>query len=114
AQSFFPMPGQLYYRDQFADMTDTILPTVNGHYILVCGPRSYGTAILEGLHDPQLTPLGFAFKPSEVDFGPGRDHVQGLRRTDAAIRDAHPVLYLARLRQRVAGVPVLAWSPGDE
>ena len=56
--------------------------------------------------------------PAAVDFGPGRPQLGGLRRTDTAIRDQHPALWLARVRARVrearGGVPILLWAPTDQ
>lgn len=113
AQTEFPAPGQMFYRDQFADMHDGILRRCRGRYIFVCGDEAAVDRVLSSLRHPGLQVMGRIFAEEEVDFGRGVDRLAGLRRDDVGIRDLHPTLYLTRVRQRARAVPVFGWVHGD-
>jgi Core-2/I-Branching enzyme len=111
AQTHYPAPGHVFYRDQLADMTGPVLARAENPYVVLLGPPDLTRPLAARLPQPPFTALGEVFDPDAVDLGPGRDALGGLRRSDVAIRDMHPALYLARLRARSAGVPVVTWSP---
>ena len=122
AQTYYPSPGQIFYSDQWVDATDTVLANAETPYVVVLGPPKLTAAVLAALPDRGLVRLGAVFDFSEVDLGrepreeggpPGapRAAIGGLARTDTAIRDMHPALFLARLRARCPAVPVMTWSP---
>ena len=113
AQTHYPVPGQVFYRDQHADMIDTVLARAEAPYVVLLGPPALTGALAAHLHEPRFTRFGEVFHPAEVDLGEGRAEFGGLQRQDVAIRDMHPALFLTRLRARAAGVPVLRWSPLD-
>ena len=46
AQTHFPAPGQLYYKDQQADAKATLLKRLKKPYVIVCGSLEPGSAIL--------------------------------------------------------------------
>lgn len=117
AQTWYPGPGQVFYRDQQVDMTDGVLSGVDTPYVVVLGPPALTAPVVEALPaDGELTCLGAVFDPAGVDLGftgPGapRMELMGLSRGDRVIRDMHPALFLTRLRARCPGVPVMTWSP---
>ena len=121
AQTWYPGPGQIFYRDQQVDMTDSVLATAEAPYVVVLGPPALTPAVMAALPGGPggLTRLGAVFAPAEVDLGhedggeggAPRQEVGGLGRGDRAIRDMHPALFLTRLRARCPGVPVMTWSP---
>ena len=112
AQTHYPRPGQTFYRNQYADMTDTVLAAGETPYVVLVGPPAMTRLLAAGLPDGAETcVLGEVFDPGEVDLGPGQDELGGLRRDDTALRDAHPALYLMRLRDRISACPVMTWSP---
>jgi Core-2/I-Branching enzyme len=113
AQTDHPVAGQLFYRDQHVDMTDSVLARAEAPYVAVIGPPALTRAVVDRLAGPDFTALGEIFAPGEVDLGRGRSDLGGLQRNDVAIRDAHPAQFLTRLRARCDGVPVIAWSPLD-
>jgi len=113
AQTHYPAPGQAFYRSQFDDQNAGVLDTLNAPYIVVIGPAPTAAAVVERLRGAAFTTFGHVFAADRVDLGGGRLAVDGLRSDDVALRDAHPALYLARLRSRAHGVPVLACSPFD-
>jgi hypothetical protein len=108
AQTHYPVPGQMFYRDQQADMTDTVLAPLATPYVVLLGPPALTARLAARLSGP-FTVLGEVFAPGAVDLG-SRPELGGLGRGDVAVRDMHPALYLARLRARCA-LPVLRWSP---
>ncbi len=114
AQLRYPLPGQMFYGDQLNDRTDTVLARGERPYVVLYGPPALTGPLSAALDDPAFTVLGEAFAPGEVDLGLGRDELHGLGRRDTAIRDMHPALFLARIRRRCPGVPVLRWSPGHQ
>lgn len=114
AQTYFPTAGQLFYRDQYADMGDNIVKCEPGTYILICGPSTTVGAIMADIAAQDLVPLGHIFRRGSVDFGARGQRYEGLRETDAPVRDINPFLYLARVKNRTAGIPVIAWSPEDD
>lgn len=111
AQTHYPVPGQVFFRDQRDDMEDSVLARAETPYVVLFGPPALTGVLAARLDDPRLIVLGEVFAPGKVDLGEGRRDLAGLGQGDAAIRDMHPALYLARLRARCAGVPVLRWSP---
>lgn len=111
AQTHYPVSGQLFYRDQQADMTDSVLVPAQTPYVVLLGPPALTGMLAARVTAPAFTVLGEAFAPEVVDLGPGRAELDGLGRADVAIRDLHPALFLVRLRARCRGVPVLRWSP---
>lgn len=114
AQTALPLAGQMFYPDHRDDLIDPLLKAEPRPYIVLLGPRGLAAAVRDHIATPGLEPLGAIFDPDAVDLGPGRAALGGLRRDDVAIRDAHPALYLARVRRRCRGVPVLLWSPFEE
>ncbi|MEO0760207.1 MAG: beta-1,6-N-acetylglucosaminyltransferase [Pseudomonadota bacterium] len=114
AQTSFPVPGQIFYRDQHTDMEASVLRRVEEPYVLLYAPEATGRALLHRLRGGAFEPLGALFAPGEVDFGDGRENYLGLKRGEHAIRDVHQALYLARVRRRATGVPVLLVTPGEE
>jgi len=112
-QCDLPVPGQIYYRDQFADMGDRLLRTAQGEYVFVCGTRAVVKDILSNILDPRFFVLGHIFENSCIDLGENLSDLDGLESSDFKIRDLHPMLYLVRLRNRVSGIPVFGWSPDD-
>ena len=114
AQTEFPKPGQLFYRDQYIDQSESVLDNQEKNYIVVIGSEPQEVSqLVARFGEPHFAPLGRCFSPDEVDFGPGRQGLSGLSRKDVAIRDLHPALYLCRIRDRVASVPVIGWCYGD-
>lgn len=119
AQTWYPGPGQIFYRDQQVDMTDTVLAGAESPYVVVLGPPAFTRLVAAALPEGELVRLGEVFDPAEVDLGrqPAPDggiprmEMGGLGRDDRAIRDMHPALFLTRLRARCPGVPVMTWSP---
>ncbi len=121
AQTYYPAPGQVFYGSQQVDATDAVLANADTPYVVVLGPPRLTAAVVAALPGRELVRLGAVFHPADVDLGregegngaPGRPRadIGGLARTDMAIRDMHPALFLTRLRERCPGVPVLAWSP---
>lgn len=118
AQTSYPSPGALFFRDQFADQIRPVLAAAGDPYVVVVGPPALARRLIGRLPEPPFTVFGAIFAPEAIDFGRGRPRFDGLRREDTAIRDMHPALWLARVRARVrergGGVPVLAWSPADQ
>lgn len=113
AQTDYPVPGQIFYRDQYRDMSDTVLRRTDGNYIVVCGEREQVRSVLMQLSKAEFQTFGFLFQQDEVDFGPTIATFRGLSRTDSKIRDLHPALYLARVRRRTDKPCVFGWAPGD-
>ncbi len=116
AQTRYHPPGALFFRDQFADRTDPVLAAVDDPYIVLVGPPGRTQALAGRMPEPPFLGLGEIFAPREVDLGRGRMVLGGMRRTDTAIRNRHPALWLARIRARAraAGlVPVIPWSPAN-
>ena len=111
AQTHYPKPGQLFYRDQFAGMTAPVLARARNPYLVLIGPPAMTARLAGDLPAARFTVFGEVFDPREVGLGAGRDSFHGLRRGDVAIRDMHPALWLVRLRDRAEGVPVIPWSP---
>lgn len=120
AQTYYPGPGQIFYASQRVEESDSVLANAETPYVVVLGPPKLTAAVAAALPDRELLRLGAVFGPAEVDLGreagdapqgPPRTGIGGLARTDTAIRDMHPALFLARLRARCAAVPVLTWSP---
>ena len=80
AQTRNPAVGQPFYRDQHRDMTDSVLAAAPPKpYIAVIGPPAMARAVLARLDGPGFTALGEVFAEAEVDFGPGRAELGGLR-----------------------------------
>jgi len=113
AQTHYPVPGQVFYRDQHVDMIDTVLARAEAPYVVLRGPPAQTRALAAPQPEQHFTLFGEVFHPAEVDLGEGRAELGGLRRQDVAIRNLHPALFLTRLRARSVGVPVLRWSPLD-
>ena len=111
AQTHYPAPGQIFYRDQFSDMTGQVLDRAKDPYVVLIGPPAMTERLAADLPETRFTVFGEVFEPRKVGLGPGRDSFHGLRRGDVAIRDMHPALWLVRLRARSEGVPVVTWSP---
>lgn len=117
AQTRYRPPGALFHRDQFADQTQPVLAAAPDPYLVLLGPPALARRLAAQLPEPPFAVLGEIFAPGAVDLGPGRAVLGGLRRGDVAIRDQHPALWLARVRDRAreaGGVPVLLWSPADQ
>jgi len=113
AQTHYSPPGALFFRDQFSDHSASVLGAAGDPYLVVVGPPAMARRLVARLPEPPFTAFGEIFAPASVDLGPGRAAIGGLRRSDTAIRDAHPALFLTRLRTRAGGVPAFAWSPAD-
>lgn len=109
AQTRFPVPGQIFYRDQYDDMSEPVLRRHGAPYIVVFGPRDMASATLARISADEIEPLGAIFDPAEVDFGPGRAALGGLRRDETALRDMHPALHLVRVRRRCTRIPAVLW-----
>jgi hypothetical protein len=119
AQTHYPRPGQIFYADQFVTMSAPVLARAQGAYVVLAGPPALTAAVAAELPRESFTVFGEVFAPGEVDLGeagPGqrRPGFQGLGRSDVAIRDMHPALWLVRLRARAERVPVLTWSPVNQ
>jgi hypothetical protein len=114
AQTNFPLAGQIFYRDQYDDMSESVLRRHSMPYIVVFGPRDMASATLARISADEIEPLGAIFDPAEVDFGPGRAALGGLRRDETALRDMHPALHLVRVRRRCAHVPVVLWRLDEQ
>jgi hypothetical protein len=111
AQTRSHVAGQPFFRDQHVDMTESVLAAAPADpYLAVIGPPPLARALIARLPEPRFTRLGEIFAPDEVDFGPGRDALGGLRRSDRSIRDLHPAQFLVRVRARCDGVPAIAFS----
>jgi hypothetical protein len=82
-------------------------------YVVLCDSPEAAEATLAVLDSSVFEPLGRPFMPGAVDFGRGRESFQGLKRTDAAIRDIAPALYFTRILRRCEKIPVFLWLPGD-
>ena len=109
AQTYYPAPGQIFYGDQQADMTDfgprpPPRPLCGARRSAGADPGGGGVPAGIALHLPRR-----GLRPGEVDLGPSGRSLGGLGRGDAAIRDLHPALFLARLRARC---PRCRCSPG--
>ncbi|HVH03926.1 MAG TPA: hypothetical protein VM891_13475, partial [Amaricoccus sp.] len=118
AQTRYPPPGALFHREQFVDQMQPVLAAATDPYLVLLGPPDLARRLAARLPAPPFAALGAVFSPEEVDLGPGRAALGGLRRTDTAIRDQHPALWLVRLRDRLraegSGVPALVWAPTDQ
>jgi hypothetical protein len=114
AQTYQPVPGQPFYGDQTAASGLSVLRRVATPYVVVHGPDAMTLAVADALAaGPGIERLGRLFAPGRVDFGPARDTLGGLGPGDAAIRDLHPALYLARVRRRCDRPPVIRLHPFD-
>lgn len=113
AQTHFPRPGQIFYRDQTVGATDGVLRRLDTPYVVVYGPDPMTRQVLEAIAGPDVEALGRLFAPGAVDFGPGRSGLGGLRRDDAPLRDLHPALYLARARRRSPRPLAITLGPFD-
>ena len=114
AQTDFPVPGQVYYRDQYLDMRESVLRLDENPYLVVCGLEKDIAPLLSCLEGEPFQIVGRIFARGEVDWWGGAAKFQGLSRDEAAIRDLHPLLYLQRVRYRVTDrIPVFLWMPGD-
>lgn len=113
AQTHYPRPGQAFYRSQFDDQNTGVLAALTSPYVVVIAPPGVAAVVLDHLRGGSLHALGRIFAADRVDFGPGVEALGGLRSDDVAVRDLHPALYLARVRMRTPGVPVIACSPFD-
>ena len=51
AQTNYPAPGQLFYRDQFCDMTAPVLARATGPYVVLVGPPALTGPLAAGLTD---------------------------------------------------------------
>lgn len=113
AQTEFPVPGQIYYRDQYLDMKESVLKRNGQPYIFVCGPEEEVKRMLKLLDKDCFEIVGRIFSKYQIDWFDGRDNFSGLSRYDSDIRDMHPLLYLQRARSRSKKIPVFAWVAGD-
>lgn len=116
AQTHYPRPGHVFYRNQYMDMVEPVLATSELPYIVLVGPSRLTRLIGNALNEQQaanFTVLGEIFSENDVGLGEERKSLKGLHREDTALRDAHPALFLMRARERAEGVPVLRWSPFD-
>ena len=111
AQTHYPAPGQIFYRDQFSDMTGQVLDRAKDPYVVLIGPPAMTQRLAAELPEGRFTVFGEVFDAREVSLGAGRESFHGLRRGDVAIRDMHPALWLVRQRARAEGLPVITWSP---
>lgn len=111
AQTFHPSPGQIFYRDQWVDQEEALLRRVTAPYVILLMPRQLAAQVGSFLSRDTFEIFGEIFAREEVDLGPRRDSFGGLSRSDRAIRDHAPALYLARLRQRCTRIPVITCCP---
>ena len=111
AQTNFPRPGQIFYADQTTGCTGSVLTRQDGPYVVVFGPSEVTGAVADGLPPGAFTVLGEVFRHDRVDLGPEGPEIGGLRETDTALRNAHPALFLTRVRAQCPKVPVIRWSP---
>src|SRR5690606_36950751 len=58
AQTKFPVPGQIFDSEQFADQHDGILRRCPGHYVFVCGAPEDVERVLSSVRHPDLTVMG--------------------------------------------------------
>lgn len=112
-QTDFPVPGQLFYRDRYADAIEHFSDSIKRSFVFICGSDSSVRTVLASIKHPSLQVMGRIFAPDEVDFGPGTDTFFDLRRDDSRVRDLHPLYYLSRVVQRSSAIPVFGWVPGD-
>lgn len=113
AQTEFPIPGQMYYRDQFLDMRESVLRRDDRRYIFVCGTEDLVQRVLESLDIPELEVVGRIFSKNKIQWFGSQKKFEGLNSEDVEIRNLHPLLYLQRARQRAKKIPVFGWVPGD-
>lgn len=120
ANTAFPSLGQAFCNPQLAnwDQSDprearSVLGTADGKYVFVCGTPETIQNALARVDPGRFDVLGRIFAPDEVDLGPSRTEFHGLERSEIHIRNLHPLLYLARLRQRATKIPVFGWAVGD-
>ena len=113
AQINHPVPGQIFYRDQFCDVNAAMVRRLARPYVIVCGLPSQVDTVLSALDPRIFETFGRLYKAGDIDFGKGRSTFGGLRRNGVHIRDMHPFLFLVRILQRTDKIPVLSWAPGD-
>ena len=115
AQTWYPAPGQVFYATQQVDEIDT---RAGGRRDALRGGARAAGAHRRPWWRRLPEPAGSSGSarsstPAEVDLGreagrgrgargrgPPRAGIGGLARSDTAIRDMHPALFLARLRAR--------------
>lgn len=87
AQTWYPGAGQIFYRDQQVDMTDSVLAGAEEPYVVVLGPPALTPVVAAALAEgppggaaglgnaagkggpSEFTRLGAVFAPAEVDLG---------------------------------------------
>ena len=109
----FPVAGQMYYRDQYVDMKESVLKLNSLPYIFVCGPAEEVKKVLDSLNKDIFEVAGGIFSEEKIKWYPRNNEFYGLSANDSDIRDLHPLLYLQRARARTNKIPVFSWVPGD-
>jgi hypothetical protein len=111
ASTWFPKPGQIYFRNQYADSPRGVIEALENKFVIIWGPDEL-TRHACGFFDTQeFTVFGHTFGKDHIDFGAHGENYLGLKSNEAAIRDYDPALYLSRIAQRCAKTPVLPWHP---
>ena len=116
AQTHHAPPGALFYRDQFVDQIEPVLAAARDPYLVLLGPPALARALAARLPAPPFAVLGEIFAPGDVDLGPGRPELGGLRRErHGDPRPAPGALARPgarpRRRARGAGDPLVAGRP---
>lgn len=112
AQSLYPQPGHMFYRDQHSDMPFGVLGRAREPYVVVYGDTDLTACLAKQIDGPLFTVLGEVFREHEVDLG--GISLPGIAPDAAAIRDLDPANFLVRVRRRCKGVPVLRWRAADQ
>jgi hypothetical protein len=113
AQTHFPRPGQIFYRDNYLDYPAGILKNIKTPYIVVFGQDTRVAEILSHIDCASISSQGRLFSPlgdRSCDWG---SRLGALQSTSPAVRDIHPALFLARVRTRLDRVVAFGWAPGD-
>lgn len=114
AQTWFPAPGAIYYRDQFIEANgEGVLKATKKPYIFIFGTKEYLYKSLKNIDHNIFHPMGRIFSRSEVFEDSCLDSICGLNTTDKEIRDLDQFLYLCRARIRTKKIPVFTWVAGD-
>lgn len=113
AQTHFPVPGQIFYRDNCADMPEGVLRNIRDPYIVVFGEDARIRQIMSGMRSDSISTFGRLFAPDRVRLDHEGEEFSTLGLTSPPVRDIHPALFLARVRTRVNGIMAFGWAPGD-
>ena len=113
AQTWCPVPGQLFYRDQYIHSPEGVLKNAQDPYVVLIGLADHVSDLSSLFKNDTFQVLGRIFSQTDVLEGTGMNEFEGLKSSDISIRNMHPLLYLCRMRARTEKVPVFRWAPGD-